>query len=153
MDTEAPRTLTIREAADYLGKTPKAIRSAVDRGSLPHVKGSDGVRRIPFSALESAPGPAPMRQGQPREAATEAPSLDQLVSRLEHLATENGKLKALTEVAESTEQRLRDELAEARARAMSLELQLAESEAASGSWFTRRKRRQAQAPSEGVRAA
>jgi len=143
MSNEIPRTLTIREAADYLGKSPKAIRSKVDRGSLPHVKGSDGVRRIPLAVLE----PASMGQGQPRGAAAEAPAA--LVDRLEVLARENGKLKALTEVAESVELRLRDELAAARASALSLELQLAEANAArSGRWFRRKALKEvSQAPS------
>lgn len=151
MTNETPRTLTIREAAEYLGKSQKAIRSAVDRGSLPHVKGSDGVRRIPFSSLEGAP----MGQGQPQPAPSEAVQDDLivLVDKLTALSEENGRLRALTEVSESTEQRLRDELAEARARAMSLELQLAETQAASGGWFARRKQRRALAPSEGAGAS
>lgn len=148
MDADTPRTLSIREAAEYLGKSQKAIRSAVDRGTLPHVK-IDGIRRIPVSALGK---PAPMGQGQPREAASEATQDDLivLVDRLTALSEEVGRLRSLSEVSESTEKRLRDELAEARARALSLELQLAEEQAAGGSWFTRRKRRRDGAPSKGA---
>jgi hypothetical protein len=58
--------------------------------------------------------------------------MGELLERLESLAAENGKLRALTEVAESTEQRLVDELVEVRAR-----LQAAEQRLAPRRWWTR----------------
>jgi len=48
-----------------------------------------------------------------------------VLARLESLAAENGKLRALTEVAESTEQRLANELVEARTRLQAAEQRLA----------------------------
>jgi hypothetical protein len=60
--------------------------------------------------------------------------MGELLTRLESLAAENGKLRALTEVAESTEQRLADELVEMRTR-----LQAAEQRLARRRWWSRSK--------------
>lgn len=58
-----------------------------------------------------------------RAGAAERPSIElaPLVERLEELAAETGKLRAVTEVAESTEKRLTAELVEQRARVAELE--------------------------------
>lgn len=50
---EPARTLTIAEAAELTGATPKAIRNRVDRGQLRVVK-RNNVRRIPLAELERA---------------------------------------------------------------------------------------------------
>ena len=135
---------TLAEASELLGVSLKAVRSRVERGSLPCVKGPDGLRRIPAAAL---PGHT-ARQEVPREAAigeTGSEPATDLIERLERLASENGRLKALTEAAESVEQRLADELSRARAELLAAQLQLAEVQAANaGRWF-RRKRKAAEA--------
>jgi hypothetical protein len=141
-----PRCVDLRTAADLCGVSLKAMRNRADRGSIP-VLMRDGKRMVPLSALPAAPVRQEVPQATPPLLGDELASV---VARIEELAAENGKLKALTEVAESTEKALRDELAAARARAISLELQLAEVQAANGSWFTRRKRRREAAKSEGA---
>lgn len=144
-----PKAVSLREAAELCGVSLKAMRNRADRQTIPTIK-RNGVRLVPLSALEGAS----MRQEVPQGAPVEAgPELSALVERLEELATENGRLKALEEVSASTEAALKEELAQTRARAMSLELQLAEVQAASGSWFTRRKRRRDAAASEGAAEA
>ena len=51
---EAPaRTLTIKETAEATGLTIKAVRSRIERGTLPAVV-RDGLRRIPYSELVRA---------------------------------------------------------------------------------------------------
>jgi len=53
-----------------------------------------------------------------------------VLARLETLAAENGKLRALTEIAESTEQRLTAELVQLRAELLAAREQLAAAQAA-----------------------
>ena len=48
-----PRTLTIKETAEATGLTIKAVRSRIERGTLPAVV-RDGLRRIPYSELVRA---------------------------------------------------------------------------------------------------
>lgn len=50
-DSPTTRTVTIREAADLCGTTQAAMRGRVERGTVRHVLGRDGKRRIPVSEL------------------------------------------------------------------------------------------------------
>ena len=132
------RTVTIREASDATGLSVRAIRSRVDRGTLPAVV-RDGLRRIPYSELlrldlvEAGNG-ASMRQEQPRSTSTEAASTDgvilELSKRLELQAAELGEMRAITRQAETLGDQhrhrvdeLEAELLEARAKVIELEQQ------------------------------
>lgn len=46
------KALTITEAAEYLGKSPGAVRGRVERGTLSHIKSSSGKRMIPVIELD-----------------------------------------------------------------------------------------------------
>jgi len=141
------RTLTIREASDATGLSVRAIRSRVDRGTLPAVLHA-GLRRIPYSELlrldlvEAGNG-ASMRQEQPRSTSTEAASTNdviiELTKRIEIQAGELGEMRAITRQAETLgdQHRLRaDELGaevvELRSKVMTLQQQTPRR------WFRRR---------------
>jgi hypothetical protein len=122
--SETPKTLTVREAAEATGLTEKAVRRRVERGVLPSVLGHDGRRRVLISALRDAGllGTDGERNGAPmRHLPSGATPLGQghfseLLSRLEVLAAENGRLRALTDGHERRERELEAALFEARAR-------------------------------------
>ncbi len=122
------RTLTVEETAARLGVTPKAVRRRIERGTLPAILGRDGRRRVPAAALDpgamgSKQGPREPRSGQlPRDPGAPG-QLDaaSVLARLEQLAAENGRLRALTEVAESSRAGLEDEVHQLRARVRELE--------------------------------
>lgn len=143
--------LTIAEAAEVTGLTKKALRNRVDRGQVRSVL-RDGMRHIPRSELERAG-----LMGQRDEAAAEATEagkigierqgassleavIDSLHDRLEQQAAELGRLRLLTEQADSlkaaaleTERRAREALeAEyhaARAQAGAFEAELRDARA------------------------
>ena len=143
--------LTIAEAAEVIGLTKKALRNRVDRGQIRSVM-RDGMRHIPRSELERIG-----LLGQQDEAADEAAEagkmgierqgassleavIDGLHDRLEQQAAELGRLRLLTEQADSlkvaaleTERRAREALeAEyhaARAQAGAFEAELREARA------------------------
>jgi hypothetical protein len=121
----APETwLPIAEAAVYGGCSVKALRRRVERGTVTSERREDGRRYVLLSSLAPR-GHAPSRpEGNAPEVAPQ-PAIGELLARLESLAAENGKLRALTEVAESTEQRLADELAVVRTRLQAAEQRLA----------------------------
>jgi len=110
------------------------------------VRGGADSLRSPFPAV---PRPAGDPVGSPVSAAGEsrdAPGfpgesvvLAEVLKRLEYLASENGKLRALTEVAESTEQRLSDELHRVRAELTTTQVQLT-AEAPRRRWWHRNDR-------------
>jgi excisionase family DNA binding protein len=122
-----PLALTVEEAATHLGITPKAVRRRIERGTLLAVMAHDGRRRIPAAALNGAvAGSAEPRSGSmPRSPGAAAPveqdGIAILVSRIEALAAENGQLRALTQIAESSRDTLERELHETRARVLELE--------------------------------
>ncbi len=135
MDASQPRTYTISEAAEATGLTAKALRSRVDRGSIPAVQGRDGKRRIPHSELFRA-GLLPLQDDpaeagaphQPRAGHPAGLDVSALIDRL--IAAESAQQIAglLTQQADErarneTEraQRLEDELHEARSRIAELE--------------------------------
>ncbi len=151
---EAMHTFTIAEAAEATGLSHKAIRNRVDRGKLRVVK-RDGIRRIPHSELKragllNAPNEVSQmlgpQRGNPNEAVPSS-TIDRLVERLEHQATELGELRLLTRQAKSLEDeqnRLQEELFQARATAQQTQLKVEEltkelSKARSHrSWFRRK---------------
>jgi len=149
--TVSPRTLTIRETAEATGLTVKAVRNRVDRGTLPAVV-RDGRRRIPVTELEraglfEAANGGAMRhevpRGTPAEAGASEATLTGLIDRLEHQAEELGRLRALTERAETLKsqehdhaERLEAELIELRATVAAFELR----EQQHGRWWRIRRR-------------
>jgi len=135
MDASQPRTYTISEAAEATGLTAKALRSRVDRGSIPAVQGRDGKRRIPHSellragliALQDSPAEAGAPQ-QPRAGHPVGLDVTALIDRLiaaesaqqiAGLLTQQADERAQNETARA--QRLEDELNEARSRIAELE--------------------------------
>ncbi len=130
----SPETwLPITEAAVYGGCSTKALRRRIERGTVVSERRENGRRYVLLSSLQ-ARGHAPPRPEGNAPALAPQPAIGELLARLETLAAENGKLRALTEVAESTEQRLVNELVEVRAR-----LQAAEQAQARGRWWRRSK--------------
>jgi excisionase family DNA binding protein len=113
------RTLTVSEAAEATGLTQKAIQNRIDRGQLRAVV-RDGLRRIPRSelerlgllaeeaeeALEEAGGDGRGSMGKLPPRGEEL--LDALVAdlhdRLERQAEELGRLRLLSERADSLKQ-------------------------------------------------
>jgi hypothetical protein len=139
----APQTwLPISDAARVAGISAKALRRRIERGTVVSELRADGRRHVAVESINGhyAPGaPVPL----PRRGLAEGQVEGQLLERLEELAAENGRLRALTAIAESTEHRLTDELHAQRARV--LELQALEAElAAAGpirAWRIARRRR------------
>jgi predicted RNase H-like nuclease (RuvC/YqgF family) len=126
---------TIPEAAERLKITVKAVEKRIERGTIQSLK-RDGRRVIPGGEIarvlaqpeaahhQQASEVSPSGDESPRGEIAE--TLSQTLARLEVLAAENGRLRALQEVSESTEQRLSDELHRTRAELLSLQLQVAE---------------------------
>ncbi len=132
--------LTLAEAAELTGTNLKALRARADRKSLPTVMGSDGVRRVSIEVLrEKGFGIDGVRRSttrqEPAPAQDLAPLADllakmmaengQLQRQLGHLEREVGSQRLLTEQAESGQERVIDELIEAKATIKALEAQLA----------------------------
>lgn len=116
--------LPIRDAAKAGNLTEKALRRRVERGTVDSELRDDGRRYVRVQSItDEHPAPPPNGRG-PRDGAL----LEPLMRRLEELSVENGRLRALTQVAESTERRLADELHEQRARAQAAESRTAELE-------------------------
>jgi hypothetical protein len=129
------RTLTLVEAAEATGLTPKALQRRIDRGRLRSVL-IDSRRRVPVSELlrtglltpdgspssTHAPGPwvkagDPSRGSDPRGPAGDYTiSVQELLDRIERQAEEIGEMRALTREAEplraqvETERRAREAL-------------------------------------------
>lgn len=130
----APETwLPIAEAAIYGGCSVKALRRRIERGTVVSERRENGRRYVLLSSLQARGHAPPRPEGNAPDVAPQ-PAIGVLLARLEELAAENGKLRALTEVAESTEQRLVDEVVELRAR-----LQAAEQTQARRRWWRRSK--------------
>jgi len=123
--------LTITEAAKQTSKTRKAIARLVEREVLPSKLDDAGRRVIPVAALEArglepqnSPNGDGEPQGEPQPPPSAALDLAPLISKLEELAAENGRLKALTETVERHEGQLQDELIKTRSQVADLEAQL-----------------------------
>jgi excisionase family DNA binding protein len=139
-----PRSYTIAEAAKKLGITEKAVRRRIERKTLSAVLGRDGRRRIPAIEVEAA-APSPTPIGADAPPGTPTPEAVALVARLESLASEVGRLRALTDGSERQARELEEALHEARARASAAEAQLAAVQArlaaeAARPWWRRRGR-------------
>lgn len=96
--------VTITQAAKALGISEKAVRRRVERKTFASVK-RDGQRLISADGIRAARerGTAG-HDASPRgtqTGASGASELAALIARLEELAAENGRLRALTEQAES----------------------------------------------------
>jgi hypothetical protein len=116
--------LPIAEAAVYGGCSVKALRRRIERGTVTSERRENGRRYVLISSLTPR-GHAPPRPAGNTPAAAPQPAIGELLARLESLAAENGRLRALTEVAESTENGLADELVEVRTRLQAAEQRLA----------------------------
>lgn len=134
--------LTVAETADRLGITVKAVEKRIERGTIQSLR-KDGRRVVPVSEVArveelSLSAKGPTSQGFPREG-TGFPGgdLSGVLARLEALAAENGRFKALHEVSEQRAQeaeqraeierrRVEEQLFEANAKIQQLEAQLAE---------------------------
>lgn len=115
VETQGMNTFTVAEAAEATGKTQKSIRRRIERGTLRSTLGADSLRRIPESELIRAgllgPGGEVQRgtegNGVPRGTpAGQSADLSVLLERLEALAAENGRLRALEERAGSLERQV-----------------------------------------------
>jgi hypothetical protein len=96
----------------------RPLRRRIERGTVDS-EVRDGRRLVLVESVRDDPAPR-----------TRGVDVAPLLARLEQLASDNGRLRALTQIAESTEQRLTSELVEQRARVAELEAREAELEAA-----------------------
>ncbi len=135
----APQTwLPVADAARVAGISEKALRRRIERETVDSERDGEGRRLVRLDSLRSPFPAVPRPAGDPVDSpvslagesrdAPEVPGesvvLAEALKRLEYLASENGKLRALTEVAESTEQRLGDELHRVRAELTTTKAQL-----------------------------
>lgn len=118
----------IDEASQRLNLSPKSLRRRIERGTLESVR-RDGRRLIPLGEIKRLESEAKSQSGPDPSPSAHLPRSDEDLStylaRLEELAAENGRLRALADIAESTTANLTDELHELRAANRTLELQLA----------------------------
>lgn len=128
--------LTIAETAERLGLTVKAVEKRIERGTIQSLR-NDGRRVIPLGevvrleaqAKHDAQRVFPLES---RPLAGESPvspmDFSEYLERLETLAAENGRFRALQEISESTRQQLEEELHQARAQVRELEAKLTDAE-------------------------
>lgn len=123
--------LTIPQTAERLGLTVKAVEKRIERGTIQSLR-NDGRRVVPLGEVarlkaiaEAARGPIEERFSPSGEAIPLSKDLSAFLERLETLAAENGRFRALQEVGESERERLEVELFKARAEVRQLEEQLA----------------------------
>lgn len=137
--------VSIDEAAERLNLSQKSLRRRIERGTLESVR-RDGRRLIPLGEverLEAEANPVVGREVSPSAVLPrDFEDLSTYLARLEELAAENGRLRALAEVSESTRAAMTDELLELRAKKRTLELQLSALEAAAAAaprrWWQRK---------------
>lgn len=123
--------LTIPETAERLGITVKAVEKRIERGTIQSLR-RDGRRVVPGAEVRRVvdQGKTQSAQAFPREGTTfPGEDLAGFLQRLETLAAENGRFRALQEVGESERQRLEQELFKTRAELRQLEEQLVEQRA------------------------
>lgn len=119
--------LTIAETADRLGLSVKAVEKRIERGTIESMR-KDGRRLIPAGEVARVSSKPEHQSGQGfLPGGTLLPSEDfaAFLEKLETLAAENGRFKALQEVNETEQQRLQEELFKARAEVQELEARLA----------------------------
>lgn len=124
--------LTVQETAETLGVSTKTIQRRIERGTVQSFR-RDGRRLIPAVEVERLrqienPGGGGVFPGV--HGGTPVGDLSAVLARLEELAAENGRFRALQEVNENDRARLEGELLEARSTNRTLELQVAALEAA-----------------------
>jgi hypothetical protein len=115
--------LTITQAAERAQISRKAMARRVERGTVPSkIDAATGRRVIPAQVVpgnpetgEIVPVSGVVGGGEPHGEPRIAADLSPILARLEQLAAEVGRYRALAQVAESTEQRLADELHQVRA--------------------------------------
>lgn len=137
--------VSIDEAAERLNLSQKSLRRRIERGTLESVR-RDGRRLIPLGEVERLAAETNSVAGQGVSPSAVLPrgfeDLSTYLARLEELAAENGRLRALAEVSESTRAAMTDELLELRATKRTLELQLSAAEAAAAAsprrWWQRK---------------
>lgn len=118
--------LTIPETAERLGITVKAVEKRIERGTIQSLR-RDGRRVVPGAEVRrvAEQGKPQAAQAFPREGTTfPGEDLTGFLQRLETLAAENGRFRALQEVGETERQRLEDELFKTRAQVQELEAKL-----------------------------
>ena len=140
----AGTALTLTEAAEALGISVKAVRSRVERGSLPATLGPDGLRRVPASIVEEIKetSTATTSQRYPEVPPTSQGASPELfetllarLSALESAVAENSKLLQLTERVEDEKKQLELKVFELSACVTTLEAQLANN----SRWWRRKK--------------
>ncbi len=135
--TSPPETwLPVADAARVARLSVKAVRRRIERGTCAHERREGGRVFVLLSSLAAVPSPAPRPAGEP---GISPPGIAEVLVRIEYLAAENGRLRALTEVAESTEKRLADELHLTRAELLEARSKLAAVEVTSSRrrWWRR----------------
>jgi ribosomal protein L29 len=134
--TSPPETwLPVADAARAAHLSVKAVRRRIERGSCVNERREGGRVFVLLSSLAEDRSPVPRPAG---DAGISPPGIAEALARIEHLAAENGRLRALTEVAESTEKRLADELHQTRAELLEARSKLAAVEVASPRRWWRR---------------
>ncbi len=133
----APQTwLPVADAARVAGISEKALRRRMERGTVQAETDQQG-RRVVLTASLASRRSAPPRPDGNAPVSAPVPGLVEVLARLEVLAAENGKLRALTQIAESTEDRLTAELVELRAELMTTREQLAAVQVTRHRWWRR----------------
>jgi hypothetical protein len=102
--------LPVAEVAKASGISEKALRRRIERKTVRFDR-SGGPVLVLLESVRS-----PRRPRSPGKSwSPDFPDLSEVLVRLETLAAENGRLRVLTEVAESTEQRMTAEIVQLRA--------------------------------------
>jgi len=139
-------TMTLAEASRELQVSRKSLARRAERGTIRTLLDpSTGRRKIPIAELERVFGWQPDSPSEPRSGPLEgkgnpATPLDiaPLLKRLEELAAENGKLRLLSERAESLEGSEREVRIQLEAELLAAKQRIAELENKS-SWWRRKK--------------
>lgn len=128
--SEAPKTLTVPEAAQATGLTEKAIRRRIERGAILSTVGHDRRRRVLVSSLREAGlvGTVGETTGHvPQVGTPDGETISALLARYEEAVMEVGRLRALTDGHERRERELTEQLHQAAARITELEAKTAAS--------------------------
>ena len=121
MSERIERLLTVKEAAERLGVSEKAVRHRIERGTLPSVvRKEDGRRMIPETVLKS---PEDQQTEQAEQIIAGVPALD-LLDRLLQESEGRGKSEGMRQIeaeAHGKETELREQIEQERIRANGLE--------------------------------
>lgn len=114
-----PNLLTVQEVAERLGKTEKAVRRMLDRGTLESVR-RNNRRMIPESALLP---PADQERERERSEIAEKLERRELIERLERRALAEGLAEGKRQIerdAYAKETDLREQIAQSKIEALGL---------------------------------